>query len=148
MLGILSRRLLFAAPIIPCITHSGILDGEQTDTSVRKPFQSTIREDLLTAIENSPELKSVSLFRDAFHVPQPTSRRLSLPYDRLVHLEINPPQELWHLQALGECRQLGTLVIRRSAFLARDLAIPNDPIHLPALRYLRILPDERFEPLG
>ncbi|KAL0060908.1 hypothetical protein AAF712_012303 [Marasmius tenuissimus] len=93
---------------------------------------------LLLALENSPKLESVALFRREFH-PFDTSPNLpSLPYQQLTLLEVDPPQEPWCLQALERCEKLSTLILRRDVVLALDAIRPSSPITLPAVRCLQL----------
>ncbi|KAL0062339.1 hypothetical protein AAF712_010823 [Marasmius tenuissimus] len=93
---------------------------------------------LLLALENSPKLESVSMFRREFRTPKPSSILPSLPYCRLTLLEVDPPQEIWCLQAMERCKSLSTLVVRRDVLLGPDTELTSRPISLPTVRRLQL----------
>ncbi|KAL0062342.1 hypothetical protein AAF712_010826 [Marasmius tenuissimus] len=94
---------------------------------------------LLSALENSLKLKSVALFHRSFKCSPPSPILPGLPYHQLTLLELDPPQELWCLQALERCTNLSTLIIRRDVDLAPGSVSPSDPVTLPAVRRLQLL---------
>ncbi|KAL0574874.1 hypothetical protein V5O48_007086 [Marasmius crinis-equi] len=94
------------------------------------------KQDFLLALNHSPQLRSVSLFRRNSPFPLPIDTAPNL-FHSLTPLEVDPFGEPWCLLALEQCRHLRTLVIRRTISLqGRPVNVPS--IRLPTVQRLQV----------